>query len=179
MQFIFPYCVFWSAFSVSFESHCSLHFTTVTQTEASSWTVTVPSSVKGLPGSCVVIPCSFNYPDPGKTLTQFTGMWTDMTHQLIYHPVESKMMQQYRNRTELLGDRQKSCSLKIDPLQQSDQGPFYFRIEIANYDNFSYKENRVSIAMISKNYFQQPSLTVQLMLVLFSWKSLFPTMFFF
>lgn len=59
-------------------------------------------------------------------------------------------MQQYRNRTELLGDlSQKNCSLKIDPLQQSDQGPFSFRIEIANYDKFSYPR-KVSITMISK-----------------------------
>lgn len=126
-------------------------FTTVTQTEASPWTIKVPSSVKGLPGSCVVIPCSFNYPDPGKHVTGFTGMWADATHQLICHPDESKIMLQYRNRTELLGDiRHKSCSLKIDPLQQSDQGPFHFRIEIADYEKFSYRENTVSITMISK-----------------------------
>lgn len=128
--------------------HFPLHLTTGSQTEVSSWTIKVPSSVKGLPGSCVVIPCSFNYPDPSSVVTEFTGMWAEGAHVLIYHPDKSTVKQQYRSRTELLGDiRQKNCSLKIDPLQQSDQGPFYFRIEMAGYDKFSYKENTVSITM--------------------------------
>uniref|UniRef100_UPI0037E8954A myelin-associated glycoprotein isoform X2 n=1 Tax=Semicossyphus pulcher TaxID=241346 RepID=UPI0037E8954A len=123
----------------------------VIHTEASSWTATVPSSVKGLPGSCVVIPCTYTYPDPGRTLTEINGMWTDQTHQIIYSPVQSKIIQQYRGRTELLGDvRQNNCSLKIDSLQQSDQGPFNFRIEIANYDKFSFRDSTVSITMIGE-----------------------------
>ncbi|XP_060906809.1 sialoadhesin isoform X2 [Labrus mixtus] len=121
------------------------------QTEASSWTATVPSSVKGLLGSCVVIPCTFDYPDPGRTLTGLTGMWNNGAYQLINHPVQSKVIEQYRGRTELLGDvRQKNCSLKIDPIQQSDQGPFNFRIEMADYEKYSYSANSVSIAMISE-----------------------------
>ncbi|XP_071326798.1 B-cell receptor CD22-like isoform X1 [Trachinotus anak] len=126
-------------------------FFKVVQTEASPWTIQVPSTIKGLPGSCVVIPCSFNYPDPGKKVTKFTGIWINDKSEIIFHPLESKIMQQYRNRTELLGDvAQKNCSLKIDPLQQSDEGPFYFRIEMTDYDNYSYKENRVSISMYAK-----------------------------
>ncbi|XP_067458017.1 myelin-associated glycoprotein-like [Thunnus thynnus] len=126
-------------------------FLKVIQAEALSWTLQVPSSVKGLPGSCVVIPCSYNYPDPRKTVTQFTGTWHEDTNKLIYHPVASEITQQYQGRTELLGDvRQKNCSLKIDPLQQSDRGPFHFRIEIGNYDIFSYLQNKVSITMITE-----------------------------
>uniref|UniRef100_A0A3Q3X6H2 Ig-like domain-containing protein n=1 Tax=Mola mola TaxID=94237 RepID=A0A3Q3X6H2_MOLML len=86
-----------------------------------------------------------------KTLTQFTGMWANATKQFIYHPVKSNIMQQYQNRTELVGDiMQKNCSLKIEPLQKSDTGPFYFRIEIADYDKFSYILKKVSIAMINE-----------------------------
>ncbi|XP_056236092.1 sialoadhesin-like [Seriola aureovittata] len=126
-------------------------FFKVVQTEASSWTVQVPSSVKGLPGSCVVLPCTFNYPDTDKNITKFTGIWFKDSDEIIYHPVESKIVQQYRSRTALLGNvTQKNCSLKIDPLEEKDQGPFYFRIEIADYNNFSFKENRVSISMTGK-----------------------------
>ncbi|KAM8868924.1 sialic acid-binding Ig-like lectin 14 [Spinachia spinachia] len=113
----------------------------VSQTEASTWTIKVPRSVKGVPGSCVIIPCSFNYPDPGQEITAFLGMWsTYLGSSIIYHPDKSKTIEEYRDRTELLGDvTQKNCSLKIDPLKPSDRGPFVFRIEMAHYNKFSYK----------------------------------------
>ncbi|KAK2844405.1 hypothetical protein Q5P01_011064 [Channa striata] len=135
-----------------------LHFK-VFQTKSSSWTVTVPSTIKGLPGSCVVIPCSYNYPDPGKKVTEFTGIWTDATGHVIYHQVHSKILPAYQTRTELQGNiAHNNCSLKIDPLQQSDQGPFHFRIEIGGFDKYSYKDNAVSIAMNSDLY---PTVSVQ------------------
>ncbi|XP_034466196.1 sialoadhesin-like [Hippoglossus hippoglossus] len=121
------------------------------QTKASSWTINLPSTVKGHIGSCVVIPCSFSYPDNGEKVTEFTGIWTKAPKLVVYHPVKSNIVQQYRDRTELLGDiKHKNCSLKINPLQQSDQGPFYFRIEIAHFENFSYKAHQVSITMMGK-----------------------------
>ncbi|XP_028325973.1 myelin-associated glycoprotein isoform X4 [Gouania willdenowi] len=120
------------------------------QTKLSSWTLEMPTHVKGFPGSCVVIPCLFNYPDPESRATGFTGIWTDDSNHVIYHPVQSKMLQQYRGRTTLMGDiRQRNCSLKIDPLQESDHGPFHFRIEMDNYEKYSYIEQKVSITVPS------------------------------
>lgn len=111
----------------------------------------MPSSVKGVLGSCVVIPCSYNYPDPEKELNQFTAIWTKMTDDIMYHTTNSNIKEEYRTRTELIGDvRNKNCSLKIEPLQQCDQGPFYFSIEIGGYNKYSYRDNAVSIALISK-----------------------------
>ncbi|XP_041648565.1 myelin-associated glycoprotein-like isoform X1 [Cheilinus undulatus] len=123
-------------------------FSTALQTKASAWKAKVPSSVKGLLGSCVVIPCTFDYPDPKRTLTEISGMWTNADHQLICHTVQSKVIQQFRGRTELLGDvRQKNCTLKIDPLKESDRGPLNFRIEMANYEKYSYRQSAVTIAI--------------------------------
>ncbi|KAM3873389.1 myelin-associated glycoprotein-like [Diretmus argenteus] len=116
----------------------------------SSWTAVVPSSVTGLLGSCVVIPCSYNYPEPKHKATDFTGIWTENTNHIIYHPDGSKVMQQYQSRTELLGDlKKKFCSVEINPLRATDTGPFHFRIEIEGYDKFSYSENTVSITVIN------------------------------
>ncbi|XP_077951353.1 myelin-associated glycoprotein-like isoform X1 [Gasterosteus aculeatus] len=123
----------------------------VTQTIDPSWTVKVPSSVKALPGSCVFIPCSFNYPDTNNRITEFLGMWIIAGgSSIIYHPDESKMIKEFQGRTELLGDvRQKNCSLKIDPLKSSDSRPFFFRIEMKGYANWSYAE-QTSITMMSE-----------------------------
>uniref|UniRef100_A0A3Q2YSC6 Ig-like domain-containing protein n=1 Tax=Hippocampus comes TaxID=109280 RepID=A0A3Q2YSC6_HIPCM len=126
-----------------------LHSFAVICVKASSWTIELPSSVKGLPGSCVVIPCSFNYPDPQMAINEFTGIWLEAENHLIYHPNNPKIKQQYQGRTELVGDvRQKNCSLKIDPLQQSDQGPFHFRVEMKGFEKFSYRDKTVSVQMI-------------------------------
>uniref|UniRef100_A0AAV2MDN9 Ig-like domain-containing protein n=1 Tax=Knipowitschia caucasica TaxID=637954 RepID=A0AAV2MDN9_KNICA len=112
-----------------------------------SWTVDLPPSVKALVGSCVVIPCSFDFPPPDKEVSQFTGIWTDSTSHVIYHPETRKSLVQYQNRTDLLGDlRHKDCSLKIDPVQTRDKGPYRFRIEIAQYTSYSFREKTVSIS---------------------------------
>ncbi|XP_026227497.1 B-cell receptor CD22-like isoform X2 [Anabas testudineus] len=131
----------------------------VVQTEASTWTATVPSSVQGINGSCVVIPCSYNYPESGKQITGYTGIWYKVIEDVIYHKDNNQIKQEYKGRTELVGDiTQKNCSLKIDPLRQSDRGPFYFRIELGGYNRYSYRNNEVSITVISA---PQPTVSVK------------------
>nr|XP_015830559.2 sialic acid-binding Ig-like lectin 7 isoform X1 [Nothobranchius furzeri] len=120
------------------------------ETKASAWTATLPSSVQGLRGSCVVIPCTFSYPYPSKTPPVFTGIWMD-NNGIIFHPIESQIQQGYRSRTKLLGEvANKNCSLKIDPLQLNDNGPFYFRIEIKDYDQYSYRGHMVKITVMNE-----------------------------
>uniref|UniRef100_A0A8C4F7G0 CD80-like immunoglobulin C2-set domain-containing protein n=1 Tax=Dicentrarchus labrax TaxID=13489 RepID=A0A8C4F7G0_DICLA len=115
--------------------------------------------IKGLPGSCVVIPCLFNFPNPpGKTLTGFTGMWTDATNQIFYHPDKSKVMKQYQNRADHLfvSNLNPIYTLEIIDIKDHDNGPFCFRIELAKTstntsttDKFSFVEQCVEFRMFS------------------------------
>ena len=69
----------------------------------------------------------------------------------IYHPDRSSVLQDYKDRTQLVGDLQvKNCSLRIDPLHQSDTGPFHFRVEIKDYNMYSYADNAVYIDIKGK-----------------------------
>ena len=111
----------------------------------------MPSQISALLGSCVVVPCSFNYPEPEKKSSEVTGIWAKETLEKIYHPDRSLVLQDFKERTQLVGDFQvKNCSLRIDPLRQSDTGPFHFRVEIKDIDKYSYLDNAVSIDIKGK-----------------------------
>uniref|UniRef100_A0A8C9QZL4 Immunoglobulin V-set domain-containing protein n=1 Tax=Scleropages formosus TaxID=113540 RepID=A0A8C9QZL4_SCLFO len=128
--------------------------------------IEVPKTMSALGGSCLVIPCKFLCPDLSNPINTSAGFWlASSTTDFVYHTDSSKVAEQYKGRTQLIGDLKKgNCSLKIDHLQYNDNGPFYFRIEMTNY-NFSFIEYKVSIAILGKRYtssnlFQQ-SLTTQ------------------
>uniref|UniRef100_A0A3P8Z205 Ig-like domain-containing protein n=1 Tax=Esox lucius TaxID=8010 RepID=A0A3P8Z205_ESOLU len=127
------------------------NFLFILKFDASSWTAKVPSSVSGLQGSCIIIPCSFNYPEPKPKPSRFTGVWLKDSHEVVYHPDSSRIFKGYRGRTTLVGDLwQKNCSLRITPLHLSDKGPFFFRIEMEDLNKYSYIHAKVSIAVSSK-----------------------------
>ncbi|XP_068069881.1 myelin-associated glycoprotein isoform X1 [Danio rerio] len=132
----------------------------VTPTKAGTWTANLPSSVVGLSGSCVVIPCTFNYPAAGKTYTNFKGIWYKVYDQSkVYHQDFSEISDEFKNRASLIGDfRQKNCSLKISSLRQTDNVELMFRIEIENLDKYSY-DNKVSLQV--KEMPEQPSVSVE------------------
>ncbi|XP_065136659.1 myelin-associated glycoprotein-like isoform X1 [Paramisgurnus dabryanus] len=109
------------------------------------WNAEIQKSVVGLSDSCVVIPCKFNYPSNEKTYKEFTGIWFK-DKAVIYHKETSKIIDKFKGRTSLLGDlHQKNCTLKINSLQPSDTGPYMFRIEIKDFNQYSYTENKVTI----------------------------------
>ncbi|XP_057207320.1 myelin-associated glycoprotein [Triplophysa rosa] len=111
------------------------------------WNANIPKSVVGLSGSCVVIPCTYNYPSHGKTYTGFTGIWYKGDSDIIYHEDTSKINSKFKDRTSLDYLQQKNCTLKISSLQHDDPGQYMFRIEIKDLNMFSYQENKVSITV--------------------------------
>ncbi|XP_035289232.1 myelin-associated glycoprotein-like isoform X2 [Anguilla anguilla] len=131
----------------------------VLNVHAASWTAEIPQTISALLGSCVVVPCKFNYPDPPKKPPEMTGIWHMTDYQPIYHPDSSKVMEKFRGRTNLIGDlARKNCSLRINHLKKKDNGPFIFRIEIRDFKMYSYTDNMVSIDV--QDYPASPLLTV-------------------
>ncbi|XP_065136665.1 myelin-associated glycoprotein-like [Paramisgurnus dabryanus] len=125
-----------------------------------SWNAEIPKSVVGLSGSCVVIPCKFNYPSDGKIHKEFTGIWYKDSSDVIYHKETSKIISKFKGRTTLLGDlHHKNCTLKINSLHHSDAGSYMFRIEINDFNKYLYRENKVSISV--KDLPEQPTIAVK------------------
>ncbi|XP_076833232.1 B-cell receptor CD22 isoform X2 [Brachyhypopomus gauderio] len=120
----------------------------VWHTESDSWRAEIPHSMVGLDGSCVVIPCHFSYPGPIRKASDLTGIWITDSNEKVFHSVTSKISNVFQGRTSLTGDlSHRNCSLKINPLHHSDNGPFTFRIEIEDYGKYSFTQSKVFISI--------------------------------
>uniref|UniRef100_A0A8C1MM01 Si:dkey-238d18.5 n=1 Tax=Cyprinus carpio TaxID=7962 RepID=A0A8C1MM01_CYPCA len=125
---------------------------------AGEWSAKMPESVVGLSGSCVLIPCTFSYPENEKTYTEFTGIWYKEYSAVVYNKDTSKIAGSFKGRTSLIGDlRQNDCSLKINSLSSSDAGSFMFRTEM-KYFKYSYGEK---VSIIGKETPENPNVSVE------------------
>nr|XP_033958636.1 myelin-associated glycoprotein-like [Pseudochaenichthys georgianus] len=109
-----------------------LHVIHDVHSSSNQWTVTVPEKISVLQGSCVVIPCLYNYPMPKskKPLTSWSGFWL--------------------NGKKFLGNlAARNCSMLLDSVGKNDVGPFHFRIEMRQYKSFSYSKNPVTLEVTS------------------------------
>ncbi|KAL7849087.1 hypothetical protein SRHO_G00207100 [Serrasalmus rhombeus] len=132
----------------------------VSVAKGDSWHLEVPPSVVGLEGSCVVIPCLLSYPGPDRKASDLTGIWFTDSNEIVYHSSTTKISTNFQHRTSLLGElRHRNCSLKISPLQHTDSGPFTFRIEIEDFNKYSFTKNKVSITV--KDTPEPPTLSVE------------------
>uniref|UniRef100_A0A8C1XDA4 Si:dkey-238d18.5 n=1 Tax=Cyprinus carpio TaxID=7962 RepID=A0A8C1XDA4_CYPCA len=126
---------------------------------AGEWSAKMPESVVGLSGSCVLIPCTFSYPENEKTYTEFTGIWYKEYSAVVYNTDTSKIAGSFKGRTSLIGDlRQNDCSLKINSLSSSDAGSFMFRTEM-KYFKYSYGEKVSIIVKGKRNLFNKKEVT--------------------
>ncbi|XP_042346489.1 myelin-associated glycoprotein-like isoform X2 [Plectropomus leopardus] len=139
-----------------------LHVIHDVQSSSSQWIANVPTKIPVLHGSCVVIPCIYNYPKPisKQPLNRRTGYWMKGRKVVSTTIPKWKLPMEYKKRTQFLGDLQaRNCTMLLDGVRTTDVGPFYFRIEMPQYKSFSYKRNAVSIDVIREP--QPPSLSVK------------------
>ncbi|XP_067831353.1 sialic acid-binding Ig-like lectin 5 isoform X2 [Heptranchias perlo] len=108
---------------------------------SSRWSVAMPWFVSAESGSCAEIPCTFDYPVYGRNPR---GMWlkggSDLRTRgvsIVYDPRgPGNIHFNYRERAEFCGDfAKKRCSLRIKDIRKSDEGEYYFRLNITNVQN--------------------------------------------
>lgn len=114
----------------------------------------------------MVIPCLFRYPGIDRKASHFTGIWYTDSYETVYYPVTSKISSAFQQRTSLWGDlSHRNCSLKINPLRRSDVGPFMFRIEIEDFNKYTFVHNKVSITIKGECYLLTILLSSSLLII--------------
>lgn len=140
----------------AYESNSVLSFLLVihdVQSAKSQWMALVPSTIPAVQGSCVVIPCTYNYPRPSskKIINSWLGFWKKGNKVVATSIQKWKLPVEYNKRTQFLGKpRTRNCTMLLDSVRSTDVGPFYFRVEMPQYKSFSYTQNSVSIDVIRK-----------------------------
>ncbi|XP_060708638.1 Schwann cell myelin protein-like [Hemiscyllium ocellatum] len=104
------------------------------------WTMTT-SDRKAISGSCVVIPCIFDF--PSHTYKAVHGAWFKYWYSWKYTIAYSKdpnyRMSTFVGRTDIIGDlEQKDCSLKIDNLRPEDSDNYYFYVDVEGFDDHTF-----------------------------------------
>ncbi|XP_034084227.1 sialic acid-binding Ig-like lectin 14 isoform X3 [Gymnodraco acuticeps] len=121
------------------------------------WKANVVKELKALVTSCVVVPCSFTHPGPNLPTSKLRGIWHQSNNRgdLIYDEDETSISENFRGRTKLLGHLgQKNCTLEMSKIKDHDNGPFCFRIELAQRtvtsdpEKFSFLEDCVEFKML-------------------------------
>lgn len=82
------------------------------------WSFTMPSTITGIRGSCVVIPCNYEFKNVqhGKTNVKWYKL-SNTGYSLVYDQPTHNILQQFRGKTSLFSSsNDKNCSLKIQPL---------------------------------------------------------------
>nr|XP_033497342.1 myeloid cell surface antigen CD33 [Epinephelus lanceolatus] len=125
---------------------------------AEEWKANVVKSLDTLVSSCVVVPCSFTHPKGNLPTSRLRGIWhrSNDRNERIYYEDQTQVLENFRGRTRLLGHLgQSNCTLEMMDVKDHDNGPFCFRIELAEKetdtktpDKFSFVEDCVEFRML-------------------------------
>ncbi|KAM4601220.1 myelin-associated glycoprotein [Polymixia lowei] len=108
---------------------------------STEWEGKVVHRLDALVSSCVVIPCSFTYPGEKLPNSKLGGVWhlKKDRSKIVYHEDDTNILDQFRERTKLVGHlADENCTLEIDNVKITDDGPFCFRVEIPENDTFPF-----------------------------------------
>lgn len=122
-----------------------------------AWHVQMPRNIKGLVGSCLVIPCHFDYyqhppPRPNRVVWY---QYVSRGYPLVYDDMHPKsVIDRFRGRTSRVYVYSKGgCSLKINPVRWSDhRQKIYPWIDPENVGRGTYRffDTTVTIEVVGK-----------------------------
>ncbi|XP_029929189.1 uncharacterized protein LOC115374422 isoform X2 [Myripristis murdjan] len=129
------------------------------------WSFTTPSSITGMRGSCVVIPCSFAYstsqpPD----LRVIWYLYQSQGHPSVYDNGQSTI-DRFRRGTSVIGSvKERNCSLHIDRLEmlhnQDRVYPWVDKNPITSYHAFHQSFFDKTTLLVVSDHAQQPQVSI-------------------
>ncbi|DAA22990.1 TPA: sialic acid binding Ig-like lectin 1, sialoadhesin [Bos taurus] len=101
-----------------------------------SWGVSSPETVKGMKGSCFVIPCTFSFPASVNVPDGITTIWYydySGRRQVVSHSTKPQLVEaRFQGRAQMVGNPElRVCNLLLKDLQPEDSGSYNFRFEIS------------------------------------------------
>lgn len=106
------------------------------------WGVSSPESVRGVKGSCLIVPCVFSFPaDVEVPQSGITTIWYfdySGTRQVVHHSRDPQLVEaRFRGRAQFLGHTEhKVCNLLLKDLSPQDSGSYQFRFEISEVNRW-------------------------------------------
>ncbi|XP_071969071.1 myelin-associated glycoprotein-like [Engystomops pustulosus] len=112
--------------------------------------LTIPKSISTIKDSCVVIPCSYTYPNPKLSSGEISGIWYAAIDKLKGH-IKFLSSTKPEDNPHFIGDLGTgNCSLIIHNVQPEDPKIYYFRVEMKHF-KFSYSPT------VTLNVLENPS----------------------
>lgn len=133
--------------------HCILHYLFPNEGGMISldWTYSMPSKITGLSGSCLVIPCSYDFRT--EKLSNVDVKWylySTTQYPLVYGPDKENVIDKFFGKTKLYGlPSEKNCSLEIKQLNMKNNGdrlyPWMDPKSVQTFHKENYYDNSIEL----------------------------------
>ncbi|KAM9633027.1 myelin-associated glycoprotein isoform 3-T3 [Trichechus inunguis] len=113
------------------------------------WGAWMPLSISAFEGTCVSIPCRFDFPDELRPAVVHGVWYFNSPYPKNYPPVVFKSRTQvvhesFQGRSRLLGDLGlRNCTLLLSNLSPELGGKYYFRGDLGGYNQYTFSEHSV------------------------------------
>lgn len=120
-----------------------------TASRGGHWGAWMPSSISAFEGTCVSIPCRFDFPDELRPAVVHGVWYFNSPYPKNYPPVVFKSRTQvvhesFQGRSRLLGDLGlRNCTLLLSSLSPELGGKYYFRGDLGGYNQYTFSEHSV------------------------------------